>query len=415
MKRAWLIAATVPWLALALAPTSAPLTVVIGGDLGGYLSPCGCSKPMQGGLRRLAGFVQSNRQAGKTLFLLNGPLSGGIGRQDELKAETVAESLKRMACSGFNLTAGDARLGVGLVSSLQRLSGGKMLSSSLAEGNGVGALAGREVGPFWVTGVSANASQIGTSLGEASSDWGRTIALAKQRPIIVLFDGDLAGARRIARESGGVKLVIYSSGSRAPASPARENQAWLVTPGEKGKSALKLTWKSTGWASYSAFSLGPEIADDPQVSELYTTYLERVDREDLLEAMPRRDGPAFAGTKVCSTCHAEAYKKWKATDHAGALATLEHEHHDRDPDCVSCHVVGLDKTQGFRTRAATPHLANVGCESCHGAGAAHSEAPMRANMPKIGEDSCMKCHVPAHSPAFNYSTYWLKVAHGGEN
>jgi len=96
------------------------------------------------------------------------------------------------------------------------------------------------------------------------------------------------------------------------------------------------------------------------------------------------------------------------------LATLEAEMQDRDPECISCHVVGVDKIEGFRDRKSTSDLADVGCESCHGPGQAHSLAPMQNAMPKIDEKSCNSCHVPAHSPGFDYSTYWPPIAHGGE-
>lgn len=400
----WPLAA-LPLVAASWLPSSAPVTVVIGGEFNGYLSPCGCSEPMMGGLNRLGGLVNATRQAGKTLVVLNGPITSGLGRQSELKAETVAQSVRLMAVSGFNLTSQDSRLGVGTVSSMQSLSGGKLVSTS------VSGQVGRVAGYFWITGASARGKEIATNLGEEEQKLGDSIAQSGGRPVIVLFEGDLAGARQIAARYSQVRLVVYSAQGKSPASPAKEGSAWLVHPGERGTSALRLVWHEGRWTSYQSVPLGPETPRDLNVDRVFNTYLDRVDQEGLIEQMVRSDGPEYAGSKMCMTCHAKAADIWRQSKHATALATLEREHHDRDPDCISCHVVDIHKSEGFRSRTDTPNLADVGCESCHGPGGGHAKLPQMAKMPKIGNESCMKCHTVNNSPKFDFGNYWPKVAH----
>ncbi len=62
--------------------------------------------------------------------------------------------------------------------------------------------------------------------------------------------------------------------------------------------------------------------------------------------------------------------------------------------CIGCHSVGFDP----KTRGVVEH--SVGCESCHGAGVAHSAKPSRENIvnPKRlsedrSEEICASCHV----------------------
>ncbi|GAB4242662.1 MAG: hypothetical protein OHK0028_21240 [Deltaproteobacteria bacterium] len=62
--------------------------------------------------------------------------------------------------------------------------------------------------------------------------------------------------------------------------------------------------------------------------------------------------------------------------------------------CIGCHSVGFDPG----TRGVVEH--SVGCESCHGAGAAHAAKPGRGNIvnPKRlpedrAEEICASCHV----------------------
>jgi hypothetical protein len=149
----------------------------------------------------------------------------------------------------------------------------------------------------------------------------------------------------------------------------------------------------------------------PHSSQIYSRYLNEVSTEGLLKDFPRVASQAFAGSAKCISCHESEGKIWKESRHADALASLEKDGHGDDPECVSCHVVGLDKSEGFRDRKTTPDLANVGCESCHGAGAAHASGPAKLPMAKVGETSCAPCHVPDHSPGFSFSEYWKKIAH----
>lgn len=398
----WLVAlVATPWVATVFTPSSTPTTIVIGGEFNGYLSPCGCSEPMLGGLERLGGLVASTRQAGKTLVFLSGPITSSLGRQSELKAETVAEAVRVVGASGFNLTSQDSRLGLGTVSSMQNLSRDKLLWGRK----------GRVAGAFWVAGASQKQGEIAANLDEEPGNLGDSLAQSGGRPVIVLLEGDLAYARQIATQYKQVRLIVFTAPGKAPAAPVKEGAAWLVHPGERGTAAIRLTWQGGRWISYQAVPLGPDTTTDQGVRKVFHEYLNRVDEEDLLEQMPRSSGPEYAGSQICMSCHAKAAKKWQESKHAVALATLEGEHHDRDPDCISCHVVDIQTQNGFRTRTETPDLADVGCESCHGPGLAHTNLPKANKMPKFANDSCTKCHTVNNSPRFEFDSYWKKIAH----
>jgi len=166
------------------------------------------------------------------------------------------------------------------------------------------------------------------------------------------------------------------------------------------------------WTNLKFIELGADVHDDKIASRIYDSYLQRVSDEKLLEQLPRKSGTArYVGSNKCATCHVSAYREWKKSEHANALPTLEKTKNDRDPECVGCHVVGLEDISGFRSKKETPHLAGVGCENCHGPASEHMAHP---NLPygKAGEQSCLACHVPEHSPGFDFRTYWEKIKHG---
>ncbi len=149
------------------------------------------------------------------------------------------------------------------------------------------------------------------------------------------------------------------------------------------------------------------------------------------ELIPVADGePFFVGTQECSTCHADAHDFWENTAHASAVATLEERHKQFDYNCIGCHVVGWEQPGGsvmgqisydaeLNGRTFTKDLSEVGCESCHGAGSQHVVAPLneQAEPQHIirhpTEQQCSQCHVPDHSPNFDFDVFVEEITGEG--
>jgi hypothetical protein len=193
----------------------------------------------------------------------------------------------------------------------------------------------------------------------------------------------------------------------------------MVNAGQKGKYLGQLEIKTDAEGDVAteallAMPMEERIGDDPGVRDVLKQYLRHVATENLLSKVPKQKSPngqAFAGTAKCVTCHAKPHQIWKKTPHARAFKTLVDKGHERDPDCVGCHVVGLEFAGGFRGIEQTAHLKDVGCESCHKPQATHAKNPKAVKPKKVGAASCAPCHVPDHSPRFNFKTYWAKIKH----
>lgn len=416
---AWLAAVFALLAGIAAKPSSGDATLIIGGGTEGYLAPCGCVKPMTGGITRRATAVrQLKASRSDAVYLEMGPFAGAQTRQHEIKAETVAQILNQLQPSGIALGREDAELGPGMIASLQRLSGEKLFSSQIPSSGSESWPKFLIAGPFYVGALDVQAEKASLPLGVQAANLDQTanelIQEAGELGLvpIVLLQGDLDDARTVAKAHPELRMIAYRHEGNPPSSLAYEGETALVTPGDKGKHVLAVTFRGGKPTGLRVVTLGPENADDPDAARLFTQYKGRVRDEKLLEMLPRVDTPGFAGSKACQPCHAEAWDAWIDSDHAHALKTLEDQGHDRDPDCVSCHVVGLDSVKGFQTRQATPDLADVGCESCHGPGGDHSVKPMETKMPKIDRKSCQPCHTSDHSPTFDFDSYWPKIAHG---
>lgn len=393
---------------------------MLSGNTDGYLSPCGCTSPMQGGMKRRATALRVKGE--RVVRLDNGGLVGGTDRQGLLKAYTAAQAAEASKIDAVNLNSGDAGAGEGTVLALASLSGHRLVSTSLRPSATTLVDSWRAAGPFLIGGATARPTVVAARLCEAvdppDAAARRLANEAQGRGLepILLFDGDREAARALAREVPALRLVTYRSTAHPRAGLDSEGTCALATPGERGKAVIRLAWREGAFVSSTPTTLGPDWPDDPAAKDLYDRYLRTVTREGLLDKLPHSQ-ERFAGSARCAPCHAEATHVWARSDHFHALRTLERDGHGRDPECVPCHVVGSARGQtllpklAFRSREATPALANVGCESCHGAGAAHAAAPRRFALPKASANVCLPCHTLENSPNFDFAKYWARIRH----
>jgi hypothetical protein len=119
-------------------------------------------------------------------------------------------------------------------------------------------------------------------------------------------------------------------------------------------------------------------------------------------AAARRD---WTGTAACGSCHPAELAAWQVTPHARTRDRFT----SRPPArCLGCHATG--------EAPAGPLIAvEVGCEACHGAGAAYAEADLMrdrpvalalglsdVSTPKARSAVCAPCHRAAtRSTAFD--------------
>jgi hypothetical protein len=183
-----------------------------------------------------------------------------------------------------------------------------------------------------------------------------------------------------------------------------------VSPGSNLRGVLTVTFRDRKFISAQVLLLDSSIHDDAKANKIYRNYLSRVTQERLISAVPRENDDDYAGSVNCRSCHTTISTQYNKSKHATSYRSLMTEGHQADPDCVSCHVVGLNSTKGF-IYEKTPVFAQVGCESCHGPGRAHARNPRQVHLPRVAEQKCLTCHTPSNSPNFIFESYWKKIKH----
>lgn len=151
---------------------------------------------------------------------------------------------------------------------------------------------------------------------------------------------------------------------------------------------------------------------DEQVAKLMREHDEAVNEANRIafaDVKPPPLGPddvAYVGSEACSACHQPAYAWWRNHAHGVAYLTLQQRNKEYNLDCVSCHVTGYEQPGGSTvTHNLGGALVNVGCESCHGPGAAHAKNPEVSVVRHTPESTCVTCHNEEHSDLFDYEAY----------
>jgi hypothetical protein len=128
-------------------------------------------------------------------------------------------------------------------------------------------------------------------------------------------------------------------------------------------------------------------------------------------ALFRISGPAphYAGWQNCIECHQPVYNTVTKTLHAQAFYVLKQFNQQTNKTCLVCHTTGFAVATGFTSAAATPQLAGVQCESCHGVAANHAANPDDPTVTPRVELAATVCGG-CHTPTFNQ---WQTSAHSG--
>ncbi|MEO7994441.1 MAG: multiheme c-type cytochrome [bacterium] len=162
--------------------------------------------------------------------------------------------------------------------------------------------------------------------------------------------------------------------------------------------------------------LNYEVPDNPAVNEILDEFKQGLRQgrvtQDIYEPRMADAQRGFGGSIYCQECHGAIYSGWLKTRHNQALQTLVAKNEEHNPGCLECHTVGYGEPDGYAAKRETYILANVQCESCHGAGAehmmlatkwTHTELQTKPTdwlvpSPKPQADTCTKCHQEDQDP-----------------
>lgn len=365
----------------------ASINILYTGAMKGELEPCGCSlKNQSGGLTRLSAYISADKAALSPYLLLDaGNSLAEDTAQGRFKIEAMLESFSIIGYDAAAFLSHDVTLPQAFLSPL--IEKNKL---PVIYANGVGKVIERGLLKINIT----------------ADEKGRVDGLLN----ILLTDKPVVEAKLLE----GWQVIITSSGETLD-EPQKIASGVLVSGYPKGKwlGILSIDVDKKGAVTFVGHRwqvLGMEMPEDARVRDVLRAYDAKVAgllKDEDAKAVSK--GP-YLGAEACAQCHQPFAEQWRNTRHPGAFADLEKVGKSKDPECVKCHTTGYAKEGGFYSKTATPGLAGVQCEVCHGPGSGHVEdlsLPMRPTE----ESLCRSCHTETNSPDFDFTKYLEKIRH----
>jgi len=404
--------------------------LIYSSNLDGDLEPCGCSEfGNQGGLKRRAQVIADLREDNKDLFLVSG---GGLlashTAHDKLISEYILKGFEILNYDAVAVQPNDLAYGVDF--SLQKEKFPWVLSNSGGEyfprerllergGNKLAVLSWFNVESLPPTAQLQDVLSLNKSLVTFNA---RLKDIKKQGYITFVATTMPWSAVQNKLPLENIDIILVKSSYEEYGEALFENGTLVLQAGSRGMrlGRLDLTINKAGIVSYKhqVLPMPPSVPDAESMQAWYDAYNADVKAAYLKSVAlrkARRSGDvAYAGVKACKQCHAKEYKTWRDSRHAKAYSSLSHVNKAFDPSCIGCHTVGFEKEGGFIDSDVTSHLKHVQCEACHGVGQAHATSGGQA---KTGHHDwpqkkiCAQCHVPKHSPEFDYKKYWPNIIH----
>lgn len=243
--------------------------------------------------------------------------------------------------------------------------------------------------------------------------------------VVLLYGGRREHALQNCKELAGVDLIFFGNASisqRVAVETDAGTPVYAAANRGKDLGEIVLTIKDEGGVELSPIlihELDKQYDEDPEIKELVNTFKaeadERKQRAKLIEDLAKQFSEAevsdtYLGTELCARCHQAEYDSFLGTGHAKAMASLEADFQEINPECVACHVTGWQQAGGYGLdKRNRDMLRHVQCEACHGYGTAHERG--RGIGQAEAEAMCLRCHDAKNSPDFDYATYWEKIKH----
>lgn len=416
------------------------VTIFFTGNELGSMKPCGCSGGQLGGLDRRYAVLNAVAPQNR-LIIDTGSLVPESTEQNLIKFSIIAQAFAQLGYDAVNLTEQDILIArqAGLLDGLSSL-----FNCITAGGPDDVKLPAKFTKEFTLNGIVFEAAVVAAETEDQISrlpDLFSSTAAGSPSAVKILIL-NRADAKTVAAvsEMHLFDLLIVPPQSDEPTLVSDANADPLViSSGRLGKyvGRIQAIFDGAGQKPRLKFTSVPVTEDIPQhkpLVELYKDYQRLVKDADIIEKQPRfvlPDNLEYVGSKYCKLCHDYEYEKWMTSKqviipglskqaspdsfHAGAFATLEKVGSDFDPECVICHVVGMQYQTGYISPAKTPELKDVGCENCHGPGSEHlrSLGAIETSGPM---STCSDCHTTEHSGEYaaNEKQYFEKIIHWKE-
>ncbi len=423
-------------------PQIGRITVLISGNVQGYLRNCGCSAGQAGGELRKARIFKMERQEAlkpkpadrghdPAVVLLDiGNFSNALSKVTRAEAGGVVKSMAKLEYDAVGLGSQELEYSQADLLALLSPAGLPLTTANLrfiapATGEDKSSELNALIKPYQVKQLTDGftiglihvidlnvLSRLGQKTGfelkepaAAVSEVMQAHGAEAQLWILSIADprNNTADRDKLAAIPDLTLLIGYPR--RTPLADEPQQAAavpYLVAPPfERAKDIVRATIGFTAdGAIETALAEEVMIPDTVTPDEYVQTLVDEIQPE--LERLTNEEAemqdqpgvhPRYVGTTACATCHPAIVKQLSASHHTQAYETLKAKDQQRSAACLPCHVTGYNKAGGWNILKNTEReeLRGVHCESCHGPGEYHvalkTDAPVPADLTANGRNA----------------------------
>lgn len=414
--------------AWALAPWRAgrrkPLLVIASGDTQGWLTPCGCTSNQSGGLPRRGSFLLQRAQQHDVIYVDAGGAIDGDSPYHVEKFKAILRGERLAGGVAHNIGAAEIKLGIRTLRDIETATGVCFVSCNATDaatqvrlGTELQVITrqGRRIG---ITGVVSPGMATATTLVQPPRDallrLVRGGGTEKYDVLMVLAYLPETELEELVAAVPEVHIFLGGPTGQSLA-PRKVGAATVAAATRQGKFMVEIPLDQAGGGAVT--ELSAVWPDDPRQIQNVARFRAELGARDFpatqagLVRASAAPGVGYVGSAACGMCHGEEFTAWSRSGHGHAWESLTRKGAQVDPACQVCHTTGYGQNAGFVSAKQSPARVNVGCEDCHGPGAAHvKNAKQRPAYLASGQ--CIRCHDAENSPHFAYAKYWEKIKHG---
>lgn len=410
------------------------LKIIYSGNLNGELEPCGCSEEGDfGGIQRRATLLIELRKSNPDLLLIS---SGGLiatnTPHDSITGDYIFKGLALLKYDAIGLQWKDLAFGETLVnqSTLPWTSSNFQFSNQAIKTSRHIKKRNLDIQFFtWLDPTTSPLKAMTDNKIKHSDvkNLEQQLQTAKNKHQLTVLTTTLTLKQAQSDlPMVWIDVLLIKANKETPGTPVLvttgQQNTLILQPGSRGMRLGKATLVINPQNQiiqhrHETIPLPKTIQDSPALAQWYKAYnaelkVDYKKRVAIRKQLDTGESP-FSGASACQTCHSKSHLIWEQSKHAHAFEKLLDVNKSFDANCVRCHSVGFGQTGGYLDDLLTYHLANVQCESCHGAGAKHvkSNGIDKADFNKPSPQTCLQCHNHDHSPGFDFATYWKQIKH----
>jgi 2',3'-cyclic-nucleotide 2'-phosphodiesterase (5'-nucleotidase family) len=236
--------------------------------------------------------------------------------------------------------------------------------------------------------------------------------------IILLSHNGLDNDQSLAKQLPEINFIIGAHTQDHLTEPIQVGNTSIFQSGSDGfyLGQIEVQFEAQKIPSFNYHTIPIELGrpNDPEITSIIQKYHFEKNRPVIEKGKylsPISNDFEIKASENCGKCHKKEYAHWRTTRHAQSFKSIEKNGKTKLLKCLSCHVSGFSRVDGYVNLNITPKLNSVNCTECHYTQSGHISNPQQFKTVEISSETCMRCHDKENDPDFKFETSLKQISH----